>query len=196
MMIVACNTATSNTITELRKKYFFPIIGTIPAIKTATQNMKSRTIAVISTPATSKSQALKKLIKDNCQNINVLNIGCKGLVEIIERGELNGTEVREMLSGYLKPIINSNTDCLVLGCTHYPFLKKVIKNIIGSQIKLLDSGKAIARRAQSLLKINLTANNQKKLGKTLYYTTSNSVKFSEVASMLLKTKIKAKQVKT
>ena len=130
MMIVACNTATSNTIDELRKKYSFPIVGTIPAVKTAAQKTKTGTIAVISTVLTSKSEALNKLIKEHCQNINTLNIGCKNLVEMVEEGELSGVKVDTLLLNYLKPAIDSNADSLVLGCTHYPFLSNSIKKIV------------------------------------------------------------------
>jgi glutamate racemase len=195
MMVLACNTSTCSTIETLRKKYSFPIVGTVPAIKLAAKKTKSQTVAVISTPSTSKSQALKKLIKDNCQNINVLNIGCKNLANVVDRGELDSLEVNNLLLKYLKRVKNSDADYLVLGSTHYPFLKKSIKKIFGSHIKLIDGGKAIARQTKLLLKTNLISNNQKKLGEIVYFTTLDPLKFSKIASILLKAPIKARKVK-
>ena len=107
MMVVACNTATCAAIGELRNKYSLPIVGTVPAIKKAAENTKTKKIAVISTPSTSKSLALQKLIKDYCQGIKVLNIGCKDLEDAVERGELMGGEVRRLLFKYLDRIKNS-----------------------------------------------------------------------------------------
>lgn len=194
MMVVACNTATCGAIEELRAKYSLPIVGTVPAIKLAAEKTKTGTVAVISTPSTSKSEAVKKIIEENCQNVNVLNIGCKNLEDAVETGELNNVSINNLLLKYLKSVKNSNADYLVLGCTHYPFLKKSIQNIMGKRIKLLDGGKAIARRTKSLLKTNSIANNQKRSGKTIYFTTSDPIKFSKVASILLKDEIEAKKV--
>ncbi len=188
IMVVACNTATANAIQALRKKYFFPIIGTIPGVKPAAEKTKSKTIAVLSTPSTSRSYALKKLIKDNCQGTSVLNIGCKDLVGVVEEGSLDGLKVDTLLKKYLERIKSSNADYLVLGCTHYPFLGGAITGILGSKVKLVDSGKAIAVRTKSLLQKNKILNKSK--GRDTYLTTGSPVKFSKVASKLLKKKIK------
>jgi glutamate racemase len=196
MMIVACNTATSNTIIELRKKYNFPIVGTIPAVKVAAQKTKTKTVAVISTISTSKSRALDDLIKNYCADINVINIGCKNLVEMVEHGELYSAKVFDLLSKYLESVINSTADYLVLGCTHYPFLKKSIKKIVGRKVSLLDSGKAIAKQTKVLLvKHGIKNNFSKNKGKVDYFTTGNPLKFSKVANILLQKEIMAKKIK-
>jgi len=194
LMVIACNTATCGAIDELRQKYSFPIVGTVPAVKVAAEKTKSGTIAVISTPSTSKSAALKKLIKDNCQGVNVLNIGCQNLENVVEKGELNNAQISTLLLKYLNGVVSSRVDYLVLGCTHYPFLKKAIEKIVGSRIKLIDSGQAIAKQTQVLLLRHRVKNNQQKEGKTIYFTTGNPINFSKVASKLLKTKIQAKKV--
>src|SRR3989344_5220085 len=123
MIVVACNTATCNTIDELRAKYSIPIVGTVPAVKLAAENSKSKAVGVISTPATSKSVALKKLINDHCRGIDVLNIACKNLEDTVEHGELDSPQVKKLLLKYLSRIKGSRVDQLVLGCTHYPFLR-------------------------------------------------------------------------
>lgn len=194
MMVVACNTATCGAIGELRAKYLFPIVGTVPAIKPASEKTKTKTIAVISTPSTSQSETLKTLIKNYCEGIKVFNIGCKNLENTVEEGEFNSTAVDNLLSKYLEKVKNSNTDCIVLGCTHYPFLKSHIKKFIEHPIELIDGGKAIARQTNNLLMNNFLENNKKNKGDTIYFTTGDPVKFSKVATKLLRTKVQAKKV--
>ncbi len=195
MMVVACNTATCNAIEEMRSKYSIPIVGTVPAVKVAAKETKSGVIACIATPSTSKSDRLKKIIKDFCENVEVINIGCKNLEDTVEHGDLESMEVNRLLHKYLEKVKNSKTDCLVLGCTHYPFLKKPIRKILGSKIKLIDSGKAIAKRTEWLLENDSIENTQKKRVNTLYFTTGDADKFSKVASKLMKENIRASLVK-
>lgn len=198
MLVIACNTSTCNSIKELRQKYSFPLVGTVPAIKIAGQKTQTGAIAVIATPSTSKSKVLHKLIKDNCQNLNVFNISCKDLENLVEKGELNTASVNKLLKKYLKGIKNSEVDYLVLGCTHYPFLRKTIQKIVGQNVTLVDGGLAIAKRTKSLLKIHHIENRQKRPKrhrKILYFTTGDYVKFSKLATKLLGFDIKAQKVK-
>ena len=192
MFVIACNTATCYTIKELRERYDIPLVGTEPAIKPATLGTKTGTIAVISTPATSKSKTVKKLIKDYADGITVLNIGCKNLENTVEKGSIDNPEVHKLLRKYLEVVKNSRADRLVLGCTHYPFLHTAIKKILGRKIKLVDSGKAIARRTKGLLKTHQIGNKGKR--EATYFTTGDVKKFEKVASKLLKHKVFAKKV--
>lgn len=194
-MVVACNTATCGAIDELRVKYDFPIIGTVPAIKTAALKTKTGSVAVISTPSTSKSVTLKNLIKENCKGLKVFNVGCKNLEDTVEHGDLDSSEVKNLLNKYLKDIKNSNVDNLVLGCTHYPFLKKAISKILGKKVNLVDSGRPIAKHTKNLLIENKLRNTKKKLGKTTYFTTGDKIKFGAVATKLLKHKVRSENVK-
>lgn len=193
MIVIACNTSTCYSIDALRKKYSLPIVGTVPAVKKASEKTKSGSIAVISTPATSKSEVLKKLIKNNCKGIEVFNIGCKNLENAVEAGEIDDARVHGLLKKYLKKIKNSKVDYLVLGCTHYPFLKKSIRKYVNSKIKLIDGGLAIAKRVKFLLKTHSLESGIK--GGTSYFTTGNSAKFERVAGQLLNEKVKSRTVK-
>ncbi len=194
MIVVACNTSTCYSVDALRKKYSLPIVGTVPAVKVAADMTKSGTIAVISTSATSKSIVLKNLIRDFSKNLTVLNIGCPNLEDIVEKGDLHGKKVHILLGKYLKQIVNSDADQLVLGCTHYPFLRKSIEDIVGSKVNIIDSGTAIAKQTQALLKKYKIKNNQKGEGQVSYFTTDNAVKFSKVIKSLLEQKVQAKKV--
>ena len=195
MMVVACNTATCGAIEELRSKYDIHIVGTVPAVKVAAKKTESGVIACIATPSTSKSIRLKEIIKENCVGLEVLNIGCKNLEDTVEHGDINSLEVNKLLLKYLAKVKNSKTDCLVLGCTHYPFLKKPIREILGSKVKLIDSGKAIARRTKSLLETHNIKKGHKKKGTSIYFTTGDAMQFSKVSSKLMKENIIAQNVK-
>jgi len=191
MLVIACNTATCYSIKELRERFSLPIVGTEPAIKPAAESSRSRVIAVISTPATSRSKTIKRLIREFAKGVEVINIGCKNLENTVEEGNLNAPKVRSLLRSYLRPVKNSLADRLVLGCTHYPFLKAAIRKILDPKVQLVDSGKAIGRRAKYLLAKNRISNRSG--GRTIYFTTGNSSKFQQVAGKLLKRKILAKR---
>lgn len=195
MMVVACNTSTCSSIGEVRKKYSLPIVGTVPAIKPASEQTKTKTVGIIATPSTSQSQVLEELIENHCQNIKVINVGCKNLENVVEDGELESIEVKKLLIKYLKKIKKSKADCLVLGCTHYPFLKKAIREIMDRPIKLIDGGKAIARQTGTLLRKYSLNNSSIKKGKSTFFSTGDYHKFTQVASKLLKRRIKAEKVK-
>lgn len=194
MLVIACNTSTCYSLEALRKKFKLPIVGTVPAVKPASERTKTGVIAVISTPSTSKSAALAKLVHDHCGNTKVINIGCKNLENVVEGGGVDGIEAKVLLKKYLKSIKNSKADYLVLACTHYPFLRPIIKKTIGRKIELLDSGRAIAKRAQYILKNRQIANSSKKKGNIKYLTTGKSDNFARVASKLLRANITARRV--
>ncbi len=193
-MVVACNTSTCSSIAEVRAKYSLPVIGTVPAIKPAAEQTKTKKVGIISTPSTSQSQVLGGLIKDHCAGVEVINTGCKNLENVVEKGELEGKEVEDLLKKYLEEVKNSNADCLVLGCTHYPFLKKAIRKVVGRPIKLIDGNKAIAKQTGRLLRKFSLKNSSKKAGGSIYYSTGDHKKFSQVASKLMNEKIVAKKV--
>lgn len=192
IIVAACNTATCYALEYLRSKINIPVIGTVPAIKPASKQSQSGAIGIISTPKTSKSAYLKNLIKIHANNLKVINIGCKNLENAVETGNLNSLNVNQLLKKYLAPIKQSGADIIVLGCTHYPFLKSQIKKIAGKNVCLIDSGEAIAKHTKNTLR-NLNALN-KSGGEIKYYTTNNPELFSKVASTLLKKRIIAKHL--
>lgn len=195
IVVIACNTSTCYSIDALRKKYILPIVGTVPAVKPASEHTKSGSIAVISTPATSKSPVLKQLIKNYCKGVKVFNIGCKNLENAVEEGDIDNPRVHALLQKYLGKVKDSDIDHLVLGCTHYPFLKNSIRKYMKPGVKLLDGGLAISKRAVSLLQANSLKNGSKVKGKTIYLTTGSAAKFSKVAGKLLGKAIRSKTVK-
>lgn len=189
MLVVACNTASCYSIEYLRKKFSFPIVGTVPAIKPAVEISKEGKIAIMSTPATAKSSYLKNLVNKYALNKRVLILGCNGLEEAVEI--LDYKKINNLLDKYVPEIKEFKSDVIILGCTHFPFLKNDIKNRVGQDAKIIDSGRAIAKRVKFLLKENNSFAKEK--SKELYFTTLKPKKFSQVASTLLKYRISSKK---
>lgn len=186
-VVIACNTATIYTIEQMRQKFQIPIIGTVPVIKTIAGLTKSGKTAVFSTPATAKSPYLQELIDKFANGANVIKIGGSNLEELIEEGELNSTEVEEILQKELKPLLKQGVDAIALGCTHYPFLRKRIEEIVGPGVAVVDSGGAVARRLKQVLQYENLLSLQKRSDE--YYTTGDSDRFSRVAELLLGKKV-------
>ncbi|MCI0418882.1 MAG: glutamate racemase [Acidobacteria bacterium] len=189
LLVVACNTATCYAIDALRKKFSFPVVGTVPAIKPAAEASKTKTIAVLSTPATSRSGAIKNLISEHAQGVAVLTVGCRGLEDTVETGSLESVQTKRLLAKYVAPLLSLDVDQVVLGCTHYPFLRREIGAILGKQVGLIDSGPAIARRTKALLNEAGLLNTSGERGSSVYFTTADPKKFSRVASKLLSARI-------
>ncbi|RXJ91881.1 glutamate racemase [Arcobacter sp. CECT 8983] len=157
-LIVACNTATSAAIIKLREE--FPnliVIGTEPGVKPAMLISESKSIGVLATPATLGGEKYQKLLKDLSleHEFTVYEQACKGLVEQIENGKVSHVDTHKMLTTWLEPMKERNVDTIVLGCTHYPLISHLIKEIMGANIKLIETGSAIARRLESFISNNI-----------------------------------------
>lgn len=150
LIVVACNTATTNAISELRELYSIPIIGLEPAIKPAVLNSKTKSIGVLATKGTLLSDKFKHAMSLYSDIVFVEQIGYN-LVQLIENGKINSEEMHQLLLEYINPMLKQNVDHIVLGCTHYPFLKEHINNLIPDNVVVLDSGLAVANRVEQLL---------------------------------------------
>lgn len=166
IIVVACNTATTNAISHLRNTYKIPFIGIEPAIKPASLNSETKIIGVLATKGTLTSELFAKTSQNFIQSgITIVEQIGEGLVELIEAGEYNSPQMYTLLEKYLIPMVKKNIDYLVLGCTHYPYLLEQIKEILPKNIKIIDSGKAVAKQTKTVLEQNnllSLANNQVK----------------------------------
>lgn len=150
-IVVACNTATAAAIDSMREKYSLPIIGMEPAVKPAAAASKNGVIGVLATVGTLKSAQFAGLLESYGRNVKVVAQGCVGLVECIERGELSGDATHKLLKQYCQPLLDEGADTIVLGCTHYPFVKPLIQQIVGENVTLIDTGAAVAKHLQKRL---------------------------------------------
>lgn len=162
LIIVACNTATTNAISFLRATYHIPIIGIEPAIKPASLITKTNNIGVLATKGTLNSVLFEKTSSAIRKNIRIQETNGEGLVPLIEDGKLNSKETSALLSLYLGPMLANNIDSLVLGCTHYPYLIPQIREIIGPDIKIIDSGAAVAKQTKAILLKHQILNTEEK----------------------------------
>jgi len=152
LIVVACNTATTNAIKQLRATYNTPFIGIEPAIKPAALNSKTKSIGILATKGTLSSELFHNTSELYSENIKIVEQTGVGLVELIESGNIESEEMINLLNKYLNPMIKENIDHLVLGCSHYPFLIPIIKKIIPKNISIIDSGKAVAKQTETILR--------------------------------------------
>ncbi|MFK7001880.1 glutamate racemase [Flavobacterium oreochromis] len=173
LIVVACNTATTNAIKEMRAKYDIPFIGIEPAIKPAATLSETKTIGILATKGTLNSELFNRQLK-NYTNIRIMEQVGHGLVELIEDGKIESEEMRGLLYSYLDPMIKAGIDYLVLGCSHYPYLIPEIKKIIPTSIKIIDSGLAVAKQTKLILEQHQIMNTQEKKGTTIFYSNSDT----------------------
>jgi glutamate racemase len=151
-IVVACNTASAVALAPLREEFSqIPFIGMVPAVKPAALSTRSGVIGVLATPATIGGDLLREVVERWAPGVRVLAQACPGLVEQVERGELDAPLTRALLSSYIRPLLEAGADALVLGCTHYPFLIDAMRATAGPGVALLDPAPAVARQVQRVL---------------------------------------------
>jgi glutamate racemase len=177
LIVVACNTATTNAIDVLRRQYKVPFVGIEPAIKPAILNSKNAKVGVLATKGTLSSSLFAKTTQRFKNNTHVIEVVGKGIVEAIEANNTNSKHFDEELSRQLLPFINEGIDTLVLGCSHYPFIISQIKKHIGENVNIIDSGFAVAKQTERLLQDhNLLFGKQENHGKLTIYSNQTSQK--------------------
>jgi glutamate racemase len=186
LIVVACNTATVAGIDWYRVQFpATPILGVVPVVKTAAAMTRTNEICILSTKYTASSRYQKKLIKEFASHISVVSIGSSRLVEYIESAGDMKEKIRSELQKVLKPLCTSAVDVVVLGCTHFPFIKKEIQNIVGTEVTLLDSGLAVARHVQRILDKNDLFTHNPSVSH-VFYSTGDVKKVSATYQKLLK----------
>lgn len=150
--MLACNTATVAGVADLRRDYpDWPIVGMEPAVKPAAAATRSGVVGVLATTGTLQSAKFAALLDRFATDVRVITQPCPGLVELIESGDLHSDTLRALLKSYVDPLLANGCDTIILGCTHYPFLKPMLKSMIPADISLIDTGAAVARQLQRLL---------------------------------------------
>lgn len=181
LIVVACNTATTNAIAYLRDHYDVPFIGIEPAIKPAALNTKTKAVGILATKGTLTSQLFHDTTDLYSNGINIIEQVGEGIVPLIEQGQVASKEMQSLLQVYLEPMLEANIDYLVLGCTHYPYLIPQLLNILPSQVKIIDSGEAVAKQTLAVLTKHDLLNTSSNRPHHEFYTNGNP----EVMSKLL-----------
>ena len=179
LIVVACNTATTNCIKKLRSKFNVPFVGVEPAIKPAAKKTKSGKIGVLATEGTLRSKQFNNISEIHTKNVKVIEENAKGLVELIERGIFKGQDLRLILIKHLNRMIEMGIDQLVLGCTHFPLIIDEIKKIIPPKISILESSDAVAKQTKRVLKENNLIKNEG-IGNTTFYCNGPTTSLNKI----------------
>lgn len=187
VVVIACNTATSAAIDELRKQYTdIPIIGIEPALKPAVAVSKGKSVIIMATPMTLTEKKFDKLMKLYNKEVDIIPLPCAGLVEFIENGIIEGDEIKEYLEGKLKEFRHLDVAAIVLGCTHYPFIKKELMKIVGEKTIIIDGSiGTVNQLKRQLIRTNLL-NEKKTKGMVTIYSSSIDDNTIDLSYKLLK----------
>jgi len=186
LVVVACNTASAAALKKLRVSYpTLPFVGMEPAVKPAAEETNSGVVGVLATPATFQGELYNSTVERFAQGVTVLQHTCPGLVRQIEMGHVADAETKEILERALIPMLEKGVDKVVMGCTHYPFVIPLIKEIVGAEIEVIDPAPAVARQVGRLLdRRDLRAKAGGK-GQILFMTTGDPAEFSRRLIQLL-----------
>lgn len=197
LIVVACNTASSTGLEELRRIFpNVPIVGMEPGVKPAVAATKNNKIGVLATRVTVGGDRYATLVKRYAENTQVITQPCPGLVELIEAGKLAEPETEGKLQGFLQPVLEQGADTIVLGCTHYPFLRPLIEKLAGSKVSVIDTGLAVAKQVSRVLKEKNLAVTDGPPGTEQFYTSGPANEVAQVIGTLwVRDNIQAQQAK-
>ena len=158
-LVIACNTATAHALPALRREFDLPIVGVIePGARAAAAVTRTKKVGVIGTAGTIKSRAYEKEIRKLIPDVDLTAQACALFVPLVEEGWVDTEPTRAIARNYLAPMVSAQVDTLVLGCTHYPLMKTVIGNVVGREVRLIDSAQETAREAGAILRANRMEN--------------------------------------
>ena len=174
-LVVACNTASAAGLEHLRARYTAPIVGLVPAVKPAVAMTRTGTVGVLATPAALRGRLLADVIERFATpaGVRVVTTAPVGMVEAVERGELDTLETEEAVEAAVAPMLAAGADCIVLGCTHYPFLNSVLHRIAGDDVRLIDSSAGVAMQTRRVLETRHLLRGDAHVGRLTVYTSGD-----------------------
>ncbi len=185
LIVIACNTASAAALKPLRELYpDFPFVGMEPAVKPAAEQTKTGAVGVLATSATFQGELYNSVVERFATEVEVIRQPCPGLVQQIEAGKLHTHDTEGMLRKWIEPMLVKNIDTLVLGCTHYPFVKELIQKIAGEKVRVIDPAPAVAKQTQRVLEQKDLLIEGTKSADVTYYTSGSAEEFNKVLGML------------
>lgn len=186
VIVVACNTASAAALRQLRRQFsHVPFVGMEPAVKPAVERSNTGVVAVIATEATFQGELFASLLERYANGVEVLTQVCPGLVGAVEAGALEAPETKALLRRCLAPLIGSRMDQLVLGCTHYPFLRSAIEDVVGGGVSVVDPAPAVARQVCRVLAQRGIKANRGRRGRHVFLTSGDLDAFSAMLGRLI-----------
>jgi glutamate racemase len=193
-VVVACNTATGIAVDALRARYSEPIVAIEPAVKPAAAQTRSKVVGVLATTQTLAGQKFAKLVSTHAGEVEVLTQACSGLVEQVERGALASESTRSLVEQYLRPLLDKGADTIVLGCTHYPFVSDVIRDVAGPAVNIIDSAGPVARELRRRLQQNGVLAAEPRAGMETFWTTGSPEQVATVIEQLWSRRVDVRPV--
>jgi len=184
MIVIACNTTSITALDDVRKRFRVPVVGTEPAVKPAAAVTRNGKVGVLATMVTLSGERFNTLVDRYGCGVQVYTQPCPGLVELVESGGFQKPEAEEMLGRYLEPLLARGVDTIVLGCTHYPFLRPLVEKMVGKDVAVIDTGKAVARQVARVLKEHGLLNAGQEAGWELFYTSAGPAEVEPVVRLL------------
>lgn len=191
ILIVACNTATSVALIALRARLPIPVVGVVPAVKPAAGQSQNKRIGILATPRTVAGDRFEALIREFANDVEVHVQAAPGLADLVESGLLCGPTVEGAVATFVRPLARHGVDTIVLGCTHYPFLRDPIQKVAGPRVAIIDSGVAVARRTEDLLRQRGLLRDTSERGKVTLLTSGDTALVGAIAGRLLGEPIEA-----
>ncbi|HEY76217.1 MAG TPA: glutamate racemase [Thermoflexia bacterium] len=186
VVVLACNTASAAALHYLRATFpQIPFVGMEPAVKPAAQNTRTGVVGVIATPATFQGELFASLLERFANNVTVLTRACPGWVEAVEAGALDTPETEALVRSCLEPLLEAGIDELVLGCTHYPFLRTAIERVVGPDIEVIDPAPAVARQTGRVLAARGIVPSSRHVGRHRFATTGDPARFRSMVRRLV-----------
>jgi glutamate racemase len=186
IIVVACNTASAAALKYLREK--FPnvqFVGMEPAVKPAAEHTQTDKVGVLATPATFQGALYASVVERFANEVELFQSTCPGLVQQIEKGNLNGEETCKILEDALQPMLEKNIDTIVLGCTHYPFVIPLIQQIVGDKVRVIDPALAVAKQVGRLLEAGGMRSEFKSKGEIKFFTSGDPDVLKSMLPILL-----------
>jgi len=183
-VVVACNTATGIAVDALRARYDVPIVAIEPAVKPAAARTQSRVVGVLATTQTLAGQKFARLVRTHAGDVEVLTQACPGLVEQVEAAEFGSASTRVLVEKYVRPLLDKGADTIVLGCTHYPFLGDLIRDVAGPSVTVIDSAVPVARELRRRLQAASLLADDHHQGSATFWTTGSTGHVGAVIAQL------------
>ena len=193
-IVIACNTATAAAAAMLRSHFNIPIVAMEPAVKPAVAATRSGVVGVLATVGTLESARFAALLERYAGEVEIVTQSCPGLVEQVERGDLNGMQTCELITRYTAPLLARGADTLILGCTHYPFLAPLITEVVGPDIVLVDTGVAVARQLQRRIQIELPGRASGTSADAQFWISGDATQASSIISVLWGETVEVRQL--
>ena len=195
LIVIACNTASAAALKHLRELYpDYPFVGMEPAVKPAAEQTLNGKVGVLATPSTFQGELYASVVERFAHDVQVFQATCPGLVRQIEKGYLDTAKTRQILEEALEPMLREGVDTLVMGCTHFPFVIPLIREIGGEDVRVIDPAPAVARQVRRVLEGRGLLAERKRAGKRRFLTSAEAVKMEVILPELIGVSLKVRRV--